>query len=406
METPAKSIRILVVDNDAGVLQEMKEALAGLGDELVVARSGPDAVKMAAASEFAVILLDMRLPGVDGLRTVKLLRDTVKPGRIPPVIFLVAQQADQALMVRGYAEGAVDFLFKPLAPELLRSKVRVFVDLHRRAAKPEEVEEALRQYNEMLELARERAIEASETKNLLLANVSHELRTPLNAILGYAELLHEELTGVGQREMATDAARIHLAAEHLLGVVNGILDLAKLESGRMELNIEEFEVEPLIRRVVDTLAGVAEKRENHLQVDIASDVGTMRSDAGKVRQVLYNLLSNACKFTDHGSIVVSASRESGEEVDCLVLRVEDTGIGIDPSDFPKLFREFTQLDSSPTRRHTGTGLGLSICERFCRMLGGTIAVESEPGLGSVFTARLPVVVTQGECVPNSGFSPA
>lgn len=409
LHEPVKPAEVLAVGSSSAELDRLEQWLQGPGLVLIKARSAAEALERACAhSNVAVALVDLRMSGADGVQTLRLMREqlALQDKRLPPAVMMGSPNTERSLLLRAYGEGAVDWLVKPLDPDLLRAKVALFVDLHRRStAEQSRIESALRLYNEMLLQARDRTREASEAKSQFLARISHELRTPLNAILGYAELLHEDLVEQGRREWATDVARIHLAAEHLLGVVNGILDLAKVEAGRMEIHMEEFEVEPLVRRVAEGVSNLAERRANKLFLAADPGVGTMRSDAAKVRQILYNLLSNAVKFTHGGTIRIHVSRDRGSEADCIVFQVEDNGIGIAPEQFPQLFREFTQLASDRTLHLAGTGLGLTICERFCRLLGGAISVESNLGAGSTFTVRLPANVTQGECLASTGYSP-
>lgn len=393
---------VLVVEDDAGIRDQLSRLLKSSGIAVIEACRGEEALSLAGSQDFSLILLDLRMPGMDGVSTLQKLRSNLKP--FPPVLVMVAEHTHDSIVLQAYSEGAVDVLTKPLNLEVLQQKVQILTQMRRDPGTPQTAE-ALRQYNDMLAYARAQAVEAGAAKASFLANISHELRTPLNAILGYAEMLHEETHEAGHRGWAKDAARIHLAAEHLLEVVNGILDLAKIESGRMEVHVEEFDIRVLVQRVTDSLLMIAERRGNRLEIDIAPDVHNMQSDASKVRQVLYNLLSNACKFTRDGVIRVDVQRDHGMAADCIVFRISDTGIGIEPSDFPKLFREFSQL-GSVEHRQEGTGLGLALSERFCRMLGGSIAVESHAGKGSTFTVRLPAVVSAGECTATSGYAPS
>ncbi|HET6764170.1 MAG TPA: histidine kinase N-terminal 7TM domain-containing protein, partial [Longimicrobiaceae bacterium] len=242
---------------------------------------------------------------------------------------------------------------------------------------------------EELQRAKDAAEEASRTKSQFLANMSHELRTPLNAIIGYAELLTEEAEDRGQHDLVPDLERIRDSGRGLLGLIDDILDVSKIEAGKMDLYLETFPVDALLESVVDTMDPLAARRGNALVVHRPPVPGEMHSDITKVRQMLLNLLANAAKFTENGTLALEVSREgagSGEEV---VFRVRDTGIGMTPEQIGRLFQPFTQADASTTRRYGGTGLGLTITRRFCEMLGGDIGVESEPGAGTVFTLRLP-----------------
>ncbi|MBE9118860.1 response regulator [Lusitaniella coriacea LEGE 07157] len=266
----------------------------------------------------------------------------------------------------------------------------------------QKVEQRTTELAESIEEAREaRAIaeEASKAKSAFLANMSHELRTPMNAIIGYSEMLQEEAEDLGQDDFVPDLKKIHHAGKHLLSLINDILDLSKIEAGRMELYLETFAIAPLIEEVVATVHPLIEKNSNRLSVNCPENIGAMRADLTKVRQSLLNLLSNASKFTDNGTIVLSVSRTMRNGSGWIKFKVSDTGIGLSPEHIDNLFQAFTQADISTTRKYGGTGLGLSITQRFCQMMGGNIRVESELGTGSTFTVVLP---TQPQESPADG----
>jgi signal transduction histidine kinase/CheY-like chemotaxis protein len=240
------------------------------------------------------------------------------------------------------------------------------------------------------ERARADAEEANATKSQFLANMSHELRTPLNAIIGYSEMLKEELTDLNQTVLISDVQKIHGAGKHLLGLINNILDLSKVESGKMELFLETFQVEPMIQDIADTIQPLIAKNHNTLVIRVAEDVRTMHADITKLRQCLFNLLSNASKFTDNGTITLTIEKVTAPLApSTIAFSVADTGIGMTPEQQAKLFQSFSQADSSTTRKYGGTGLGLVITQKFCQMMGGDIYVESEAGQGTTFTIRLP-----------------
>jgi signal transduction histidine kinase/DNA-binding response OmpR family regulator len=238
------------------------------------------------------------------------------------------------------------------------------------------------------------AQEANQAKSQFLANMSHELRTPLNAIIGYSEMLHEEVEDLGHKEFISDLERIYTAGKHLQSLINDVLDLSKIEAGKMDLYLETFDIQPLIQDVVSTIRPLAEKNANTLIVHSAPDLGSMRADQTKVRQSLFNLLSNACKFTEQGTIELVSSREQRDGHVWMVFRVTDTGIGMAPEQTQKLFQAFTQVTASSTRQYEGTGLGLAITQHFCQMMGGDITVDSALGQGSTFTIRLPAEVAE------------
>jgi signal transduction histidine kinase/DNA-binding response OmpR family regulator len=242
---------------------------------------------------------------------------------------------------------------------------------------------------------------ASRYKSEFLANMSHELRTPLNAIIGYSEMLEEEAGDLGQEVFIPDLQKIHGAGKHLLSLINSVLDLSKIEAGKMDLYLENFAIAPMVQEVVATVKPLVEKNRNTLDVHCADGLGTMRADLTKLRQTLFNLLSNACKFTERGTVTLRVGRESVNDGEWISFSVADTGIGMSPEQTGKLFRSFTQADASTTRKYGGTGLGLAISRKFCQMMGGDISVASTPGQGSTFTARLPAAVVEPEAASST-----
>jgi hypothetical protein len=240
--------------------------------------------------------------------------------------------------------------------------------------------------------AKEAAEVANRAKSTFLSNMSHEFRTPLNAIIGYSEFLQEEAVDLGQEELLPDLARIANAGQQLLTLVNDILDLSKIEAGRMDLHPETFDVEGMVEDVAQAAAGLAAQGNNLLTVDCPGGVGHMRADRYKVHQVLVNLLDNAAKFTQQGQITLHAERRPGPDGDWILFRVADTGVGIPGEQIDKLFEPFDQSVAVPAHGRRGTGLGLPLCRRLCDLMGGEISVESEPGQGSTFTVRLPAAL--------------
>ena len=247
-------------------------------------------------------------------------------------------------------------------------------------------------YHDISELSRARrtAEEANSAKSQFLANMSHELRTPLNAIIGYSEMVEEEVRDLGHEELGPDLQKIQSAGKHLLALINDILDLSKIEAGKTELFLEEFDVADMVRDVATTIKPLVEKNGNVLVVEVTAP-GRLRADLTKVRQMLLNLLSNASKFTEQGTITLAARRQEvgANRPDEVVLTVRDTGIGMTPAQMAKLFEAFSQAEASTSKKYGGTGLGLAISRRFAQMMHGDVTVASEPGKGSVFTIRLP-----------------
>lgn len=253
-----------------------------------------------------------------------------------------------------------------------------------------------KRFENELAAARDAAEEANRAKSQFLANMSHELRTPLSAVIGYSEMLEEEAEDLGAGSMLEDLGKINANARHLLSLINDVLDISKIEAGRMEVSAEEFDVAELVRGTAESIQPLVEKKSNRLTTQYGSGLGRMRSDLVKVRQCLFNLLSNASKFTENGRITLAAARVAASGRDWLEFRVSDTGIGMSPEQLDRLFERFAQADSSTTRRFGGTGLGLSITKAFCTMLGGDVEVQSAPGEGTTFTLRLPAEIATGE----------
>jgi signal transduction histidine kinase/DNA-binding response OmpR family regulator len=268
----------------------------------------------------------------------------------------------------------------------------LMVELHEARELLETQNERLNASNLEIARALQAAEAATQAKSAFLANMSHELRTPLNAIIGYSEMLQEEAADLGYADFLPDLQRIHAAGQHLLTLINDILDLSKIEAGKMDLFLETFEISTMIQDVVTTVSALVEKNANTLEVRCAADLGPMRADLTKVRQTLFNLLSNACKFTERGTVTLEVASDTVDGMAWITFRVTDTGIGLAPAQLGKLFQAFSQADASTTRKYGGTGLGLAITRHFCQMMGGDITVESTAGQGSTFTIRLPAEV--------------
>jgi signal transduction histidine kinase len=244
-----------------------------------------------------------------------------------------------------------------------------------------------------LRLSQEQVEAATRAKSEFVANMSHELRTPLNAITLYSELLQENAQADGREDDEADLAKIRGASKHLLGLINGLLDLSKVEAGKMELEIERFDVQETVEELVGTIDALVRQNGNTLSVTYDGAVGTMRADVTKTRQILFNLLSNAAKFTSDGAISLHTSRSSIDGVPSIEFVVTDTGIGLTEEQKGRLFRPFVQADTSIARKYGGTGLGLALVWRFCELMGGSVTVETPASGGAQFIVRLPVDVT-------------
>ncbi|SFH92167.1 MHYT domain-containing protein [Methylobacterium brachiatum] len=262
--------------------------------------------------------------------------------------------------------------------------IREWVGIHADITEREAFEIALKE-------ARDAAEEHSRAKSRFLANMSHELRTPLSAVIGYSEMLEEEAEELGQESLLKDLGKIKSNAQHLLGLINDVLDLSKVEAEKMELDLEDIDVAAFTRDAAGTVEALVRKKGNVLVLDIADDAGRARTDAVKLRQCLFNLLSNAAKFTEGGTITLRARRDTDGAGDWLRFTVEDTGIGMSTEQVGRLFERFTQADETTTRRFGGTGLGLALSRAFAQLLGGDITVVSRAGQGTCFTLRVPAM---------------
>ncbi|UCZ56757.1 response regulator [Desulfurispirillum indicum] len=244
---------------------------------------------------------------------------------------------------------------------------------------------------EALQEARRQAEDSSQLKSMFLANMSHELRTPLNAILGYSEMLQEDAAVMGAQEMVGDLAKIHSAGEHLLRLINDVLDISKIEAGKMDVYLEEVNIARLVRDVADTITPLVRKNKNHFHLECDQNLGAMHTDLTKVRQILFNLLNNAAKFTQNGSITLRVQCQEDREIPTISFQVIDTGVGIEQQRLSSLFQSFTQADVSISRKYGGTGLGLAISQSYSHLLGGGITAHSKPGAGSTFCLTLPLI---------------
>ena len=255
-------------------------------------------------------------------------------------------------------------------------------------------EATLKQHQHDLSLARDQAFEASQAKSVFLANMSHELRTPLNAIIGYADMLFEDATRAANQQQISDLEKIIASGRHLLSIIDNVLDLSKIESGELRTDLNEVSLDSLIQELSLTISPIAEFNHNTFTVNCPPGIGTLYTDARKLRQCILNILENACKFTQHGKIRIDVEEENKNGQEWLKFSVSDTGIGISEEQARKIFSDFTQADSSTTKHYAGAGLGLSLSKKYCELLGGLITFVSEEGKGTTFIVSVPKRVKQ------------
>ena len=394
MAVQVDTVNILVVDDHDENLVAVEAVLDEPTYRFVRARSGREALREVLTTDFALILLDVEMPDLDGYETATFIRERPR-SRQTPIVFLTANYTAETQVFRGYAVGAVDYLLKPIASDVLRSKVAVFVDLYRRQeqlrreheALEHRIEERTQELAASLEReqdARRDAEQANRLKDEFLATLSHELRTPLNAIAGWAHVLGES---TGDRLTITRAASvIQQNAKAQAKLIDDILDVSRIIGGKLNLETSEVDLASTISAAIDSLMPAANAKSIRLERDLGTGL-VLIGDRDRLQQVVWNVVSNALKFTPkHGLIHVELYGDQGDAV----IRVRDTGVGI-PKDFlPHVFDRFRQADSSLSRRHSGLGLGMAIVRHLVELHGGTAAVESEgEGKGATFTLRLP-----------------
>ncbi|MCD6060003.1 MAG: hypothetical protein K0S16_314 [Moraxellaceae bacterium] len=394
---------VLIVDDDPAMLASLTATVAGMGLQVVGVRSGREALRQLLQRDFALVLLDINMPGMDGYETAELIHGRPRSAHLP-IIFVTAEVPGERARFRGYTLGAVDFIHSPL-PEILRAKVQVFTELYYLNRQLRQQADALRKRSEEVNRKNLELEQASRMKSEFLATMSHELRTPLNAIIGFADAMKSGLTGEMTPQQQEYLGDILAGGEHLLSLINDILDLSKIEAGKMELRPDDVEIVPLLESCLTVIRERALRRG--VDVELQAEVeGSIRADHRSVRQIVYNLLSNAEKFTPEGGRVRLEARRVPrsvpEQTHCVLkpprraatqhyleIRVCDTGIGMSEAERKRLFRPFVQLDSSLARQYEGTGLGLALVKQLVQLHHGCLAVQSETGKGSTFTVWLP-----------------
>ncbi|MDB5098472.1 MAG: histidine kinase [Cyanobacteria bacterium RYN_339] len=391
------TISLLLVDDRPENLLALEATLDGQGYEFVRAYSGEQALKQIMRRDFALILLDVQMPGLTGFETAAIIKERDKTRDIP-IIFLTAFGRDERFIYEGYRVGAVDYLTKPYDPGILKAKVGVFAELYRQKQQLKLQAATMKEQADLLQQANDQLLRADLYKDDFLSVISHELRTPLNFITGFASIMDDEVVGPLSGEQHACLGKILNGAERMLNLVNDLLDFAKIQAEKFLLDVRPLDYAALVDDIAGSLRALAAPRRIALVTEVAV-LDPVPMDGARVGQVLTNLISNAIKFTPEGGEILVRAYVEG---DMLITEVVDTGIGIAEENLVKVFEKFKQLDMSATRQVGGTGLGLAITKALVEAHGGEIGVRSEEGRGSTFRFALPLVSRALATLPAVG----
>lgn len=375
MESAARSSiepdKILIVDDKPENLYSLESMLAEKGRKIVKAESGQEALMLACKEEFSLIMLDVQMPEMDGFEVARMLKSTRRT-RKTPILFMTAISKEKQYMVRGLEEGAIDYLFKPLDVEITKAKVNTLIKFY--------------QQQQDLEMMNKELASLNEQKNYFLGMASHDLRNPLGNIITLAQFIEAEADDLSE-DVRTYLAGIVNSGQYMLNLLNDLLDISKIESGKMELQLHDLDLAELVNTVMSDNIIAAQNKNIALQYSLHDGLPKIFADAGQLRQALNNLVSNAIKYSNKGTLVEITVEKKEQHV---VFSVHDQGQGIPENELSKVFKPFQKTSVKSTAGESSTGLGLAIVKKVIEAHHGTVGVTSEAGKGSVFTFMLPV----------------
>ncbi|RIJ47952.1 hybrid sensor histidine kinase/response regulator [Maribellus luteus] len=384
----ANKPQILIVDDLPENLISLESILEDFDIRIVRATSGIEALKLTLKEEFALVILDVQMPEMNGYETLELMRQRKKT-RYLPVIFVSAIHQSDLHIIKGIETGAVDFIPKPVIPDILRGKVKIFLDLYNQRVRLDRLLRDMEEANLNLKAAKDKAEEATRVKSMFLANMSHEIRTPLNGVIGISRLLQKSELNAEQQDLINIIAK---SGENLMLIINDILDFSKIESGQVQFESISFQLRDMVKNIYQLLRFKAEEKGLNFSYTIDENVpSVLCGDPLRINQILMNLVNNAIKFTPQGKVEIRIELvDEYEQSSRILFRVIDTGIGISEEGKQVLFKEFQQTESSMSRRYGGTGLGLAISKNLVNLMNGEINVISTEGKGTEFYFRLPL----------------
>lgn len=381
-----EKFNILIVDDKPENLLTLESILESQELNIVKATSGNEALALTWEHDFSLVLMDVQMPGMDGFETAEIMRSREKTKTIP-LIFVTAINKERRHIFRGYDTGAVDYLYKPLDLEVLRIKIRAFLEFFKSQEALKRTSRQLEQTVVELEKARLAAEEATKAKSNFLASMSHEIRTPMNGIIGMAELLLLDKLSQNQKDKVL---AIKESGESLLDIINDILDISKIEAEKVELDQIPFDIHDICSKISKMLAVKAYQKGLDLVFEIDPKIPELIGDPIRIRQILINLIGNSIKFTHLGYIELAINFTQANDTILLQMAVTDTGIGIPSDKIDSLFERYNQADAAINRKYGGTGLGLAICQKLVNLMNGSINVESIVDAGSCFSINLPL----------------